>query len=107
MPVLAPEQRFQAHGRWFSDETLQAQPGLNIADMMGLSWRATRPCSGTSTSRRRWMKPPTCCWTLFVRASIYLVAVGLDYLTLDRQSVTHRRGEVQRINLTTALGTSW
>jgi excinuclease ABC subunit A len=36
----------------------------------------------------------------------YLADVGLDYLTLDRQSRTLSGGEVQRINLTTALGTS-
>ncbi len=36
----------------------------------------------------------------------YLDEVGLGYLTLDRQSRTLSGGEVQRINLTTALGTS-
>ena len=36
----------------------------------------------------------------------YLNEVGLGYLTLDRQSRTLSGGEVQRINLTTALGTS-
>src|SRR5690606_29403734 len=36
----------------------------------------------------------------------YLCDVGLSYLSLDRQSRTLSGGEVQRINLTTALGTS-
>jgi excinuclease ABC subunit A len=36
----------------------------------------------------------------------YLEEVGLGYLSLDRQSRTLSGGEVQRINLTTALGTS-
>jgi excinuclease ABC subunit A len=42
-----------------------------------------------------------------IRARLsYLCQVGLGYLTLDRQSRTLSGGEVQRINLTTALGTS-
>ena len=36
----------------------------------------------------------------------YLVAVGLDYLSLDRQSRTLSGGETQRIALTTALGSA-
>jgi len=42
-----------------------------------------------------------------IRARLkYLTEVGLGYLNLDRQSRTLSGGEVQRINLTTALGTS-
>ena len=42
-----------------------------------------------------------------IRARLgYLHQVGLGYLTFDRQSRTLSGGEVQRINLTTALGTS-
>jgi excinuclease ABC subunit A len=42
-----------------------------------------------------------------IRARLgFLCEVGLSYLTLDRQSRTLSGGEVQRINLTTALGTS-
>jgi len=37
------------------------------------------------------------------RALKYLCDVGLGYLNLDRQSRTLSGGEVQRINLTTAL----
>ena len=36
----------------------------------------------------------------------YLQQVGLGYLTLDRQSKTLSGGEVQRVNLTSCLGTS-
>ncbi|MFH0812079.1 MAG: excinuclease ABC subunit UvrA [Pseudomonadota bacterium] len=36
----------------------------------------------------------------------YLIEVGLGYLTLDRQSRTLSGGEVERVNLTAALGSS-
>src|ERR1043165_4555881 len=36
----------------------------------------------------------------------YLEEVGLNYLTLDRSSKTLSGGEVQRVNLTSCLGTS-
>jgi excinuclease ABC subunit A len=42
-----------------------------------------------------------------IRARLrYLTEVGLEYLTLDRQSRTLSGGEVQRVSLTTALGSA-
>ena len=52
------------------------------------------------------MTRPISCSPKSARALDYLCEVGLGYLTLDRQSRTLSGGEVQRINLTTALGTS-
>src|SRR6184192_4238064 len=36
----------------------------------------------------------------------YLVEAGLEYLTLDRQSRTLSGGELERVDLTTAIGSS-
>src|SRR6185369_9481299 len=42
-----------------------------------------------------------------IRARLgYLVEVGLAYLTLDRQSRTLSGGELERVDLTTAVGSS-
>ena len=40
------------------------------------------------------------------RRLAYLAGVGLEYLTLDRQSRTLSGGELERVDLTTALGSS-
>ena len=62
--------------------------------------------SATCSCRRRSMRRPSCCSAEIRARAAYLCDVGLGYLTLDRQSRTLSGGEVQRINLTTALGTS-
>ncbi len=45
-------------------------------------------------------------WESIVTRLTYLDQVGLGYLTLDRPSKTLSGGEVQRVNLTSCLGTS-
>ena len=93
------------------DATLDAaafarQPGLCIHDVMRLPLdRCRRFFDGLR------LRAPLDDATELLLAEIrgrlgYLVEVGLGYLTLDRQSRTLSGGEVQRINLTTALGTS-
>lgn len=80
-------------------------PGLNVVDLMRL------PLSSAFEFVARFLADETDEATLMVMQEMhsrlrYLNDVGLGYLTLDRQSRTLSGGEVQRINLTTALGTS-
>jgi excinuclease ABC subunit A len=99
-------QRFKPAGIQWSQDTLSKAPGLAVHDLMllpidrlvtffsdlhmpGILDEATTLLLGEVRTRLR-----------------YLQDVGLGYLTLDRQSRTLSGGEVQRINLTTALGTS-
>src|SRR5882724_6958800 len=104
--ALGAASRFRPHGVQWSDETLRSLPGLSIHDVMLLPIER-----GCEFFRKLALPQPLDEATDLLLGEIrarcrFLVDVGLGYLTLDRQSRTLSGGEVQRINLTTALGTS-
>ena len=104
--VLKPTLRYRAKGTKFDDEILRALPGLTVHDLMLLPIARTRQLIDHLHLPAA-MDEATDLLLKEVRARLsYLCEVGLGYLTLDRQSRTLSGGEVQRINLTTALGTS-
>jgi excinuclease ABC subunit A len=104
--VLEPTRRFRPRAAAFGDEVLARLPGLSLHDLMLL------PIEAVARFFAELHLPvpldeATELLVTEIRARLgYLADVGLSYLTLDRQSRTLSGGEVQRINLTTALGTS-
>ena len=104
--VLPAQQRFRADGIRTASPVFQALPGLHIHDLMCLPIERTRRFFEQLVPPQR-MHQAADLLLAEIRARLrYLCDVGLGYLTLDRQSRTLSGGEVQRINLTTALGTS-
>ncbi|HEX5462933.1 MAG TPA: excinuclease ABC subunit UvrA [Steroidobacteraceae bacterium] len=98
--------RFLPRGVAWTEETLRGLPGLSVHDVMLLPVERAR-----DFFQRLVLPRPLDEATDLLLGEIrgrfgYLADVGLGYLTLDRQSRTLSGGEVQRINLTTALGTS-
>lgn len=108
--VLPPSQRFMPVGVQWSREQLEALPGLALHDLMRLPIDRLRQFfSGLSLDVMGDDAELQALKSLFEEIQTrvkYLCDVGIGYLTLDRQSRTLSGGEVQRINLTTALGTS-
>jgi excinuclease ABC subunit A len=104
--VLAPEQRFKPAEVSIPDEQYAELPGLTLHDIVCLPIERAR----AFFEKVHLPAPLDEATTLLLREIRtrlgYLVEVGLGYLTLDRQSRTLSGGEAQRINLTTALGTS-
>src|SRR5690606_33722938 len=99
-------ERFMPTGVKWSESALQALPGISVHELMTLP---IDRCHGFFEQLE--LPAPLDEATDLVLREIrsrlkFLCDVGLGYLTLDRQSRTLSGGEVQRINLTTALGTS-
>jgi len=127
--VLAPAKRFLPQGVQWTAAQLQALPGLCLHDLMLLPLDRVRaffdrlqvgleargpgvpaPSAPEAASPSTHSEADNKTLKLLldeIRTRLkYLCDVGIGYLTLDRQSRTLSGGEVQRINLTTALGTS-
>ncbi|MGE4110676.1 MAG: excinuclease ABC subunit UvrA, partial [Burkholderiales bacterium] len=104
--ALGERPRYKPHGVKFGDERLAALPGLTVHDVMLLPLERTRALFDALELPAP-LDEATEMLVGEIRTRLdYLNQVGLGYLTLDRQSRTLSGGEVQRINLTTALGTS-
>jgi excinuclease ABC subunit A len=110
--VMAPAQRFMPEGVQWTRPQLEALPGLCLHDLMLLPLERLRRFFESMTEAPRVAAnegETQALKLLFEEITTrlkYLCDVGIGYLTLDRQSRTLSGGEVQRINLTTALGTS-
>ena len=105
--VLPAVKRYLPVGAAWSRAQLEALPGLSLHDLMQLSIDRLRRFFDGLSLPSTMLDDALKLLLDEVRTRLkYLCDVGLGYLTLDRQSRTLSGGEVQRINLTTALGTS-
>ena len=108
--VLLPQQRFLPVGAQWSRAQLEAMPGLCLHDLMRLPidrlQKFSASLSFAALDDDAEQKALKSLFEEIQQRLKYLSDVGIGYLTLDRQSRTLSGGEVQRINLTTALGTS-
>ena len=111
--VLPVAKRFMPAGAKWSRAQLEALPGLALHDMMIMPIdqlrrffdRMSASALALAAADAQAQALKLLLEEITTRLK-YLCDVGIGYLTLDRQSRTLSGGEVQRINLTTALGTS-
>jgi len=110
---LNKEKRFMPKGVKWTRKQLEALPGLSLHDLMIMPIDKLRAffdrMSATAIQENSQDGEAQALKLLLEEITNrlkYLCDVGIGYLTLDRQSRTLSGGEVQRINLTTALGTS-
>ncbi|HEU4622509.1 MAG TPA: excinuclease ABC subunit UvrA [Burkholderiaceae bacterium] len=104
--ALGAYQRFKPMQCDWSDAQLAALPGLTIFDLMNVPIERLARFVDTLELEGALDEATEMLMDELRARSRFLCEVGLGYLTLDRQSRTLSGGEVQRINLTTALGTS-
>ncbi|MBG9389609.1 excinuclease ABC subunit UvrA [Caenimonas aquaedulcis] len=112
--VLDPAKRFMPVGVDWTRAQLEALPGLCLHDLMLMPIDRLRKFfdlvqpghGGNAGGGEGELQALKLLFEEITTRLKYLVDVGIGYLTLDRQSRTLSGGEVQRINLTTALGTS-
>ncbi|MEA3278058.1 MAG: excinuclease ABC subunit UvrA, partial [Pseudomonadota bacterium] len=104
--ALGGARRFRHSRVDMDDAAWEGLPGLNIHDLMRLPVERCRGFFGELELPGAMDQAMDLLLTGIRSRLRYLCEVGLGYLTLDRQSRTLSGGEVQRINLTTALGTS-
>jgi excinuclease ABC subunit A len=105
--ALPRARRFMPVGTGWTREQLETLPGLSLHELMLLPIGRLRRFFDGLVVPDSMLDEALKLLLDEIRTRLrYLCDVGLHYLTLDRQSRTLSGGEVQRINLTTALGTS-